>query len=372
MNGLIYDRFAAYFAAGPIERSTRFATVSAVEKFFKKHTYYIHNRQLKRRIQEQSGSALSHCSRHDTRIDLIDPVPAMLLSSGMVRAALRWFNRRRICRSADLVMFTSPLDAYLVRLYRETPKVFVLSDPFHLMGYPKSTVRTMLLGANLIAATSKALATDYIGSYFPGVQTKVLYWPNCVDFSRWAARSGPDTTQIARPRVGFAGNVMGVTDVDLIHAVAATAEREKWEFRLAGGITTTDPVAKRKMASLDHYRTTRHLGFLTPQDLRDEMSTWTAGVLVDKLHGDSKYHHHNKLYQYLAQGLQVVATRPHGDYDSLSHIVLLASSPTEFLSQLKQAMYAGKSDGFGARVDCARENSAEARARVLMDAVGSL
>ena len=77
-------------------------------------------------------------------------------------------------------------------------------------------------------------------------------------------------------------------------------------------------------------------GFVDYRKLPVLISKYNVGLLLDKMDDEkSGYHHHNKLYQYMASGTPVVALRYINDYDKIGYGVHLVDSYDEYISVIR-------------------------------------
>ena len=92
--------------------------------------------------------------------------------------------------------------------------------------------------------------------------------------------------------------------------------------------------------------------------------------MVDSKTELSSYHHHNKLYQYLALGKPVVIQRNHNDYDYLKNCIYIAYDKIEYKKVLSKAIRElGCKDKEMERVKLAIENNSQKRAIEFLDIV---
>lgn len=266
----------------------------------------------------------------------------------------------------DVVLLSSPLQAYLLEFCRRKV-VYLVSDPYHLMGYRYQDEKVVLDAADLVMATSKNLRDVYLPRYFGHRLDNVFYWPNTVDTALW------DHTKFARKAsvpdemvLGFAGNLMRIVDLDLLDHVT---ERFPWHrFRIAGKVSCQDPAFVKKFQDIIAKPHVTYLGFIPFNDLPDEVSRWDICLMLDDKSELSSYHHHNKLYQYLALGKPVVVHRNHGDYDPLKDVVCLAEDYLQFSAGIEEACLAAGDDAmYRRRLAVAEANSSAVRAREFFD-----
>jgi len=268
----------------------------------------------------------------------------------------------------DAVIISSPLQAYLLDFC--TKKViYILSDPYHLMGYRYEYEKRVLDAADIVLATSRNLRDVYLPRYFGHELTNVFYWPNTADLSLWDHYKYPQKDSLSKPPIlGFAGNFMKIVDLDLLDLI--TDRFEECTFRIAGRISCSDQGFCSRLERILAKPNVAYLGFIPFNDLPMEVAQWSVCLMLDDKTELSSYHHHNKLYQYLALGKPVVAQRNHSDYDALGDVVQLANDPDEFIAGVEEALrLVDDHTLYQRRIDVAQQNSSIVRAKEFLGLV---
>ncbi len=196
------------------------------------------------------------------------------------------------------------------------------------------------------------------------------YWPNTVDVEIWNyAKLSKYYNKNNPPIIGFAGNFMNVTDVKLLDYV--TDQCRQFRFELAGLIKLTEQSEDyRLLRKILNKRNVSYVGFVEQDELPKIVMRWDVCIMIDKIDERSSYHHHNKLYQYLALGKPVVAQRNHGDYDKFSDVVLLSETREDFSRNLHKGIQKSYDDSYKERcVEIAGQNSSIIRARQFLEIV---
>lgn len=271
----------------------------------------------------------------------------------------------------DIVVYSTPNQAFLFRYLRRR-SVFILSDPYHLMGYEFRDVRTMLENASVIFATSVRLSADYLSLYFGIKRQNVYYWPNCVDLNYWApAKKTVKGTINSEIILGFAGNFMEVTDIELLDFI--TTNLPDFKFELAGRVLLQNKKDRKKLFQIFEKPNVAYLGAVDYSKLPGVMSHWSIGIMIDKINELASYHHHNKIYQYLSLGKPVVFQKNVRDYESLYPVATGALDPQHFVALIKEVsgkMQSGY-DYFKEAAYAAQKNSSSARAMTFLSMLQS-
>jgi glycosyltransferase involved in cell wall biosynthesis len=283
---------------------------------------------------------------------------------------------RRLFDRYDAVILSSTLQSIFLPLCRRR-MVFILCDPYHLLGRRNDygDEKALIERADIILATNANLKNRYLPKYFNHSGANAWYWPNTVDLAEWDfERLKALRRRNEKPVVGFAGNFLRIT-VDLSLLDVVTDRFPDVEFRFAGRVAEQDDGYAPRLERIFRKPNVRHLGWIPFDHIREEIIAWDVCLLLDDSSELSSYVHHNKIYQYLALGKPVVATRPHADYDSLAPTVLLSGSTSEYLENLAKALERKDDPRYVQEgIALARANSSDVRAtaalKILRDALG--
>lgn len=276
---------------------------------------------------------------------------------------------------SDILVILNPNLIFIKNHFVKNRTIFILSDPYHFMGYKYSDESEMIANSNFIFATSKELSIRYIDKYFKkslNANTIIKYWPNSVDLSIWNLNKIEKKTkkQDEQIVIGFAGNFMLVTDVDLLEGIVSRFSNYK--FVLAGKVNLEKGSYEyMKLMKIFELKNVDYKGYIPYEFLVEEVASWDIGIMIDKIDEISSYHHHNKLYQYLALGKPVVYQRNHLDYIEIKDVALCAANLSEFLLNIQtlcDKIRLGHSFELEA-INCARSNSSEVRAKDFIDTI---
>ncbi len=236
--------------------------------------------------------------------------------------------------NCKFVCFSSPLHAHLRFFFKNSNIIFILSDPYHLMGFKWKDVKSIIDKSVCIFSTSKKLIANYLPDYFGNVNARIYYWPNCVDLSMWHKTESEIINRNFSKIVGFAGNFMEVTDLDLLEFIIRDNDCNK--FVLVGKINFIENSLEfKKMKTILSYQNVEYKGYVNYNDLPREIMGWDICIMIDKKNELASYHHHNKYYQYIALNKPVVYYRNHDDYDNIDNMTFGVDSYTDFSSKIK-------------------------------------
>ena len=191
-------------------------------------------------------------------------------------------------------------------------------------------------GASLFAAKRKLHSSVYL-------------FPSSVDYAHFAlARSitddPADQSQVAKPRLGYAGVIDERMDLDLIRYIAE--QRPDWQIVLIGPVVKIDP------RSLPQARNIHYLGMKPYADLPAYFSGWQIGLLPFALNDSTRFISPTKTPEYLAAGLRVVSTAirdvvsPYGE----SGLAGIGRSPAQFVEVADSLLNEKPSSEFDAKV----------------------
>jgi hypothetical protein len=277
------------------------------------------------------------------------------------------FRWQKFFKKFDIIIISSPNQNYFLDFISSEQKVvYLISDPYYLMNYSRDKELEILKRAELILATSKNLANKYVQKYYKIDRIcEIFYWPNSVEIDVWRPEKQCNKTDVKKPIIGFAGNFMKLLDLLLLEKVVKTFEH--CQIVLCGKITYNQNGFKASLNKILQYPNVTYKGLIPYSELPREVKQWDVCIMLDDLSELSSYHHHNKLYQYLALGKPVVAQRNHDDHNILSDIIYLSDTHEEYLWNLKRAL----SEQFNCelyerRITAGVENSADVRAQQLV------
>jgi glycosyltransferase involved in cell wall biosynthesis len=295
---------------------------------------------------------------------LLDSAAVGRLTLRATLPGLRGVLRRAGFDRFDLLFMEpgAPLVA-LLDAFPGTPSVYrMCDDTAAFPDTPRSfgaLEREACRRADLVIATARRLV-DHAGAI--GAR-RVLYLPNACDPAAFAPASvaePPDLADLPRPRAVYAGALDGWFDADLVAEVAR--RRPGWSFALIGP-------ARADLAPLGGLGNVRLLGPRPYTALPGYFAASDAGIVPFRLTPMTHAIHPIKVYEYLAAGLQVVAT-PMQETAAMGAPIALADDAAGFAARLDEALRCGAA-ARDSRLAYARANSWDARFAALLEAVGA-
>ncbi|HTR02431.1 MAG TPA: glycosyltransferase [Thermoanaerobaculia bacterium] len=226
----------------------------------------------------------------------------------------------------------------------------------------ESDERRLVAEANLVAATSRLLLEKV-----RRVRPDVLAVPNAGDpahFEALPARAASPLAALPRPVVGYYGAIAAWFDAP---AVADAARRHpEWSFALVGGVSGAD------LASLEGRPNVHRFGEVP----YEKLPAWVAGFDVCTIPFErsplTEATNPVKVFEYLATGKPIVARRL-PELEALGDAVSLYDARERFAAALEQAVREDPAAPVVARRRAlARENTWDARYRVLKDAIAGI
>jgi glycosyltransferase involved in cell wall biosynthesis len=272
--------------------------------------------------------------------------------------------REWACGQIDYLYLEAPIFLPLMDLARPRRSMYRLPD---MLGSFHSNVRPLVKAAAAIA--QRADLTVYASSTFSRQVEELqprasAHLPNGVELEAFtparSEREPEDLARLARPRILFVGEIGNRIDLPLISAISDMFPQAS--VVLIGSISrrmNRDLARKVLEPSNVHY-----LGEKTYDRLAPYLWACDVGIVPFKFHqGDTFVAHSNplKVYQYLACGLPVVATRTPA-LESVAAPIDLAATAEEFLGKLRERISAGSTAvERAARQTYSRLHSFEAR-----------
>ena len=204
-------------------------------------------------------------------------------------------------------------------------------------------------------------------------EAPVLLVRNGADIDHFAPAGRPvpgDIAHLCRPVIGYVGALAEWVDFEMLRDVALL--RPDWSILLIGpifqGKTMGDARALDLVSGLPHVHL---LGSRAYRDVPAYLEAFDVATIPFKLNGLTEDTNPIKVYEYLAAGVGVVST-PLAEVVSLGE-ARIAANAKEFVEQCEAAI-AERSDAerIAARMQVAHENSWDARAHVIWEAVLAL
>ncbi len=197
---------------------------------------------------------------------------------------------------------------------------------------------------------------------------QATFVPNGVDIDLVASVPnlvGRDIAKLPRPIVGYVGTLQADRiDVPLLESVVAANPRKSFVVVGSGGLTWPS-FSRRTELRLPQHPNLHLVGRKSFRESRAYVREFAVGTIPHLVNEFNRYTNPMKLYEYLAAGKHVVATRTAG-FEQLGHLVHLASTPDEFNEAVLQALQEHSSEQVMQRQAAAREHSWQRRLEVML------
>ena len=280
--------------------------------------------------------------------------PGVWVASPLVLPLHGWsgmdvFNRALLrlcidaaCRRAGvkprLLWTYSPLTLRLLPPTRETFVVYhAVDDIASQPGMPKTLIeaaeRNLVRRADQVFATSPLL-TERHGAINP----QTAFFPNVVDYDHFAAaRTEPPSADLAAlpsPRIGFVGAIAAYK-LDLPLLVAVARLRPSYSFVLIGQLGKGDPGTE--ISPLAAEPNIHLVGPRSYAELPACLAAFGAAILPCPITPYTRAMFPMKLFEYIAGGLPVVATRLPA-ISAFAHLVHTADDSPSFAAAIDDAL----------------------------------
>ncbi len=251
------------------------------------------------------------------------------------------------------VLFTTGTAISRRGLERDRVVIDLMDPPFNGgRAQFESQLAEKLRGASLVVATAETLAD---GARALGMQPVMI--PNGC---REVASAAPLAREGA-PRVGYLGTIDWRFDVDLIAAVA----RVMPDVRFVLGGRVLESLRKAVDGQLGMLDNVELLGSVAVECTAELISSFDVGIVpfLGGFDGDSI--NPVKMYEYLAQGLPIVATPIRECVDN--PFVRCPASAEDWIAAIREELAADGPERRMSRLEFARANTWEAHADRLID-----
>jgi len=271
---------------------------------------------------------------------LVIPFHGNRVARWVNRGVLRW-SLRRICRklgfSRPITLTFVPSSADVAGSLGERMLIYYCVDEYsEFTGTDRAAMLDMERGlmekSDLVIVSADRL-----------YETKQRHNPNTrlithgVDVGHFRKACLPETpipmecSRLKRPVIGFFGLVADWVDLEVIRSLACA--RPEWSFVLIGE-ARTDTSALKQLPNV------YLLGRRSYEDLPGYCKAFDAAILPFLVNELTIAANPLKLREYLAAGLPVVAT-PLPEIQKLGHLVHMARTSSEYLTQLDTLLEAG-------------------------------
>lgn len=262
-----------------------------------------------------------------------------------------------------LQMLFGPAETYALDWLPDVPYAYRVIDDYSAMPYfahdPVGARRLDEKLAREAVAVFPSNPKLYEAKRPLNAKTRLI--PNAVNFDHFSQRPATapaDLIALPRPIIGFAGALDRYkVDFALLEAVARA--RPDWSFALLGEVGTDDATEAGDLPQLPNLH---YMGFRAYDELPAYLHSLDVGLIPYVRNSYTEGVFPLKLYEYLASGLSVVSTDlPF--VEASSDVVFVGHSTAEFVAQIERALSEGGVADRARRVEIARSNSWEQRAR---------
>jgi len=288
-----------------------------------------------------------------------------LLLGWQLRMATRKIEMQNSCR---VVMVNDPFHYHLFGLVKESLAVYDCLDEYSLYGrsdQPSSEVlayeRQLTQKAHLIFTTSNILYEKMQAQH-----NDVFLIPNAVDFDFFNQAMGADThiapalEKIPNPRIGFMGNLTFWYNFELLYQVIK--RRPNWNFVFIGWVTPYPSCAKA-IRTIQEMPNTYFLGRQEFANLPSFLKGFDAAIMPYQTTGAGPTVNPDKMYQYMAAGVPIVAT-PTPEIAQFSNVIEVASSIEDFIRALERCLYCDNSNRIAQQIAIAQNETWAKRANL--------
>lgn len=229
-------------------------------------------------------------------------------------------------------------NVYAVRVARRIPRRFLLYDcndaHADFPGAPswaREYQRLAVTGADHVFATSAALLEDVVG--IRGGDSGCEFLGNGVDyehFERSRETAGPAAPP-SPPRIGYLGAVAPWFNFDIVEHLAAA--HPDWEIELVGPVMLGVGAVVEKLAARPNVKV------LPPVPYRDVprvLKRFSVGIIPFRYDALTRGVNPNKMYEYLAAGVPVVASRFSAEVQKYPELVKAPESTEGFVRSCEE------------------------------------
>lgn len=277
----------------------------------------------------------------------------------MVRSATQRIGMNNAHR---IVTVNDPFHHHLLGLVGESLVVYDCLDEYSLYGGSDEpdleslrNERKLVHKADIVFTTSRALYDKMRAQH-----GHVYYFPNATDFDFFNRAThdctpiSPALARIPRPIIGFMGALCRWYDYALLRSVIKA--RPTWSFVFIGWTDSLpDIAAMRRMPNV------YFLGTQNYEDLPSFLKGFDVAIMPYKLNAAAKAVNPDKMYQYMAGGVPVVAT-PTPEIAQYAEAIDVADNAEDFILAMEQRLAKGRQDGrLRKGIAIARENTWDKR-----------
>jgi glycosyltransferase involved in cell wall biosynthesis len=271
---------------------------------------------------------------------------------------LQHYLRKKHFNEVDILWFTNPALSTLRNMVTYKHCVFRIPDDTSAFETIPESIqrieRNLVETADVVFVTSRSIQERYSWA-----GDKIHYLPNGVDFEHFQITGGDvpeEYRAIPAPRIIYIGAIAEWFDIDMMEAVATTLKG--YSFILIGQ-------PRIDISRLRRLRNIFPLGGINYTKIPAYIKNSDVGIIPFKKSRLVDSVNPIKLYEYMACGLPVVATRWR-TLEDIKSPAFLADSTDQFVAQVEHAV---QSRNKGTYVEFARMNSWGERFKDIMNAL---
>ena len=249
-------------------------------------------------------------------------------------------------------------DEYLVK-----PGESKIDNTKTLTRKTENTEISILNKANIVFASSPKLYESR-RKYNPNT----YYIPNTADFNHFNKSTTPaisipeELAKIAGPRLGYIGNINELIDIELLSEISD--RYSNYSLILIGNINGNKKhVNNPQFVGFFNKKNVHHLGFKDYSMLPNYLKGFDISLLPFTNCEWMQSSFPNKIFQYMSSGKPIVSTN-YPAIQTVKEFVYIASDKHQFIKLLDEAIKENDPKKIQDRINCARANSTEARAKV--------
>jgi glycosyltransferase involved in cell wall biosynthesis len=306
--------------------------------------------------------------------------PALRINDVLLFRQVKQLLARFKTRLEDaIVWFFHPLQRYIYDLFKDARRVYRVFDNYEeepfwdtkMKEQIRHNEKHFLRTADLVLSSSSVLREDKLQH-----RNDVCLLPNGVDFELFSqalrddCQIPRDIMQYPRPRTGFVGKLNFKIDFNLVNFLARSRPNASFIF-IGPNDGTKEFNQSPEFIEAQQISNIHFLGTRPYNSLPNYLKGFDACIIPFALNEYTRRIYPLKINEYLAAGKPVVST-PLPDLLAFSDVVGIADSKEQYLELLDRAVVDKLPGAIKARVETAKRNSWDARAKTVMTLVQSL
>lgn len=309
---------------------------------------YFARRILEPRMQRQARNLFVYSPVMPVPLAPLERLPSLLQWMKLwlrwqVRSAMQHIGMQNQVR---VVSVNDPFHHYLLGMVGESLAVYDCHDEYSLYGGVDVAMQGVLKNehclvhkVDLVFTTSHALYNKMRNQH-----DKVHYFPNAVDFEFFhtaindSTPVAPSLLEIPRPIVGFMGNLTHWYDFGLLRSIIS--KRQDWNFVFIGWVTAF-PSCSGDIKAIQALPNTYFLGCQPFESLPSFLKGFDVAIMPYQMSGAGPTVNPDKMYQYMAAGVPLVAT-PTPEIAQYAGVIDVADDVGDFISAIERCLAKGR------------------------------